>query len=163
MAIVSTDSMGCYHVRSTNGNTRVGGAKLLEGLVAFCLRQLKKMGTPLSDEIVCHLRVACEKAKIELSKQSNTQIIVSDEISIEISLDQYNKLISPFIDQTMTCVEYALKDADLEASDIDKIVLIGGVTYTPLIRSKLENVFKKPVSDSINPMEAGKYFIHLFI
>lgn len=134
----------------------MGGAKLLERLVLFCLRKLKGMELPCNDNILSRLRVACEKAKIELSTKPTAQITVSDQVAISISLEEYNELISSYIKQTMECVENALEDADFEKEEINKIILVGGVTYTPLIRTSLEEFFGKPLDVNINPMEAGK-------
>lgn len=63
----------------------------------------------------------------------------------------------PKVNQTIECVKLALKDADLEIDEINHVVLVGGGTYTPLIRTVLESFFGKAVNTDINPMEAGVY------
>lgn len=157
IAVVSINSNGMYHVRSTNGNTKLGGSKFVDALMEFCVRKLndKMYDTEFSKEEMSVLRTTCEKAKEELSIQSETEIIVSDQ-KIPISSGEYNEIIRPFVDQSIECVNMAIQDADLEIDDINEVVLVGGSTYTPMIRATLQMFFGKPVNTAICPMEAGK-------
>lgn len=157
IAILSIDSLGMYHVRSTNGNTLLGGATFVDRLMQFCIDKLKDMmiDTEFSKEELSLIRTACKRAKTELSMKEETEIVIS-ELKIPINVTEYNSIIAPYIDTTMACVKNALSDADLENDDITKIVLTGGGTYTPLVRSTLECFFKRSVCTDLNPMEAGK-------
>lgn len=168
VAIVSINSLGIYHVRSTNGNTRLGGAKLTDILMKFCLDKLKESVMPIDMDMdslsamgLSMLRNVCEEAKKELSKQNDAEITVFEE-KISISRGEYERLITPFVDKTIQCVINALEDADLESTEISKVILVGGGSYTPLGRTSLESLFKKSVNTDVNPMEAGiAHFIYL--
>lgn len=150
--------MGSYDVRSTNGNTRLGGAKFTDCLVKFVNSKLQDMmiDTNFGNKERSIVRKACDEAKEQLSNVEETEISVGEQ-KISITRTKYNSLIMPYIETTIKCVENALEDADLEKTDIHKIVLIGGSTYTPLVRSTIEQFFQKSVSTDINPMEAVAY------
>lgn len=152
-AVVSISSFGTYHVRSTNGNSRLGGGKFVDVLIRFCIEKLGQ--TAICNEDIVSIRTACENAKIELSTTNKTNINIGSE-TITINRDEYEALISPFIKKTMECVEMAIKDADLEKDDIHYIVLVGGGTFTPLVRQQLSIYFGKVPHFSVNPMEAGE-------
>lgn len=158
IAVVSINELGCYHVRATNGHTRLGASKFDECLMKFCIQKLTDMMIDINfkkDEL-CFIRLRCEEAKKNLSKINQVEIVLGGR-TITIDRDQYNQLIKGYVDSTMTCVANALDDADLEKHEIDEIILVGGGTYTPLIRSTLEDFFGKPVNTSVNPMEAGTF------
>lgn len=138
-----------YHVLATNGHTRLGGSTLVERLVSHC------NGNECIGKDLCSVRRACEEAKNKLSTEDETEIIFSGK-NVVLSREKYNEIIAPFIEKTMTCVKNALMDADLEIDEIDKIILVGGCTYTPLISDTLERFFGKKVNRDINPMEAGE-------
>lgn len=72
-----------------------------------------------------------------------------------ITRKEFDQIITPFINKTLECVAIALEDADMEDTDINHVILVGGGTYTPLIRTVLESNFGKVVTSDINPMEAG--------
>lgn len=145
-----------YHVRSTNGNTKIGGAKFVDRLINYCMGKLKDMmiETEFNNMELTTIRAACEVAKTQLSTQNATDIIISDQ-KIHITRDDYDRMIEPYIEKTMACVKNALHDGELEKDDINKIILVGGGTYTPLVRNTLESFFGKPVYKDVNPMEAG--------
>lgn len=146
-----------YHVRATNGNTRLGGAKFDDLLVKFCITKLNDMGlsTGFTKEEMSIIRSACEQGKKDLSTQENTEISISNE-KISISRNEFNQMIDSDIKLTMKYVQNALEDAELEKDEINKIILIGGATYTPLIQTTLHTFFGIPIHMDINPMEAGK-------
>lgn len=146
-----------YHVRATNGNTRLGGAKFDDILVKNCIVKLNDMGlsTEFTKDEMSIIRSACEQGKKDLSTQENTEICISNR-KIAISRNEYNQMIDSYIKLTMEYVQNALEDAELEKDEINKIVLIGGSTYTPLIHTTLHTFFGIPVQIDINPMEAGK-------
>lgn len=144
--------MGFFDVLATNGNTRLGGVQFNQRLVKFF--EQNDFSIDSSDvNVQAIIRKACEKARKDLSIEESTEIVVGDH-KVPITRSQYEQLISSYIDTTMQCVEYALKDADLEKKDIDKIVLVGGCTYTPLIRTSLQQFFEKECQTDVNPMES---------
>lgn len=152
--------MGIYHVRSTNGNTRLGGAKLVEILMRYCIEKLKENmqhTVEFNKEEMVIVRAACEKCKKELSTNNEVNIFFGENV-IKLTRHDYEQLITPFVEKTMECVKIALEESDLEIDEIHKIALVGGGSFTPLIRGKLESFFKKQVNTEINPMEAGNFF-----
>lgn len=153
IAVVSINPLGMYHVLATNGHTRLGGSTFVDRLVNHCIGNEHSLER--SDEDLCSIRRACEEGKKKLSTEHETEIIFSEK-KVALSREEYNKIIVPYIDKTMLCVTNALEDADLEKNEIDKIILVGGCTYTPLISDTLESFFGKKVNRDINPMEAGK-------
>lgn len=153
-----------YHVRATNGNTRLGGAKFSELLVNMYINKLQDMAINIefSNEELCIIRAECEKAKIALSHIAETEIILAG-IAIKIKRDEYEKVIEPYIQKTMICVTNALKDVNMDKAHINKIILVGGGSSTPLVKSTIERFFGKPVCTNVNPMEAGNFFRNLFV
>lgn len=152
-AIVSISPVGVYHVRSTNGHTQLGGAKLVDILMRFCLQKLAQ--DTISKDDLLSLRSSCENAKIQLSTSNEATVIIGND-AIVIKCDEYEALIEPFIEKTMGCVNRAIEDACLEKKNIGHIVLVGGGTYTPLVRRKMMEFFGKVPHTSVDPMEAGK-------
>lgn len=148
--------MGMYHVRSSNGNTRLGGAKFVDAMVEFCIEKLEKLSIDVNfnDTELSQIRVQCEKAKQELSSKNSAEIIIGNE-KISIKIEEFNELIKPYIYKTIESMEQAIDDADVEKDEIDKLILVGGGTYTPLVREMLADFFGRDVDTSINPMEAG--------
>lgn len=145
-----------YHVRSTNGNTRLGATKFVEELMNFCINKLTEMGisTEFTREQYSQIRVLCEEAKKDLTKRNVVDICIGEE-KIPVTIDEYNNMIEPYIKATMECVKMALKVADLDEDEINKVVLIGGGTFTPLVRTTLREFFGMEVNTEVNPMEAG--------
>lgn len=103
-----------------------------------------------------NLRIECENAKIELSTENKSTINIHGQ-AIIIERAEYERLIQPFVDRTMKCVENAIDDADLDKDEIHHIVLVGGGTFTPLIRQTLRSYFGQEPHTDVNPMEAGEY------
>ncbi|XP_031636874.1 heat shock 70 kDa protein-like [Contarinia nasturtii] len=157
-AIVSITPFGMHHVRSTNGNTRLGGAKFVDVLMRLCIKKLIEMigKMTIGIEQMVIIRAACEEAKIKLSTDEETIITIGDQ-KIPIKRTEYEQLIEPMVEKTMQCVKNAVDDADMEVEDINHIVLVGGGTYTPLIRKQLRSFFNKEGNTKINPMEAVAY------
>lgn len=154
-----------YDVRATNGDTRLGGSNFDMVIIDHCVNHLKNDAL----DIGCDdpfLRRACITAKIELSDMSSTKVIVdwigNDTESyhyVPISRDQFDSMIGDYIQQTMQCVQYALQDANMDKNEIDDILLVGGSSKIPLVGSTLKEFFGKPSNNSVNPLEAGKFFL----
>lgn len=99
------------------------------------------------------VRVACEAAIKQLSTVEKTEITIGDR-TITITRPEYELLIKPYVETTIKCISNALYDAEIDKDEIDKIVLVGGCSHTPLIQMRLEDFFGKAVFTGINPMEA---------
>ncbi len=149
-------------VISSHGNNHLGGddfdAVILELLLEH-LRDEYEIEEP-DQRVISRLRHAAEKAKIELSSQPFTTIeeeylLEKDgnpvHLRMELSRDRYEELITPFIDETIEAVHTALRDCGLVATAIDEVLLVGGSTRTPLVRSRLEQDLHQVAHGEIDP------------
>jgi molecular chaperone DnaK (HSP70) len=120
----------------------------------------KKLGTP--HEILIakqRLKEAAEKAKIELSESNRTRVtmpeILGTSLDEEITIDTYNRLITPLVDRTITKTRAVLKSAKLTADDIDRVILVGGSTRNKLVRSRIAEAIREPfISDRVDEVVA---------
>ena len=120
----------------------------------------KKLGIP--HEILVakqRLKEAAEKAKIELSQSNRTQITIPEILGIaldeEITIDTYNRLITPLVDRTIAKTRAVLKAAKLTPDDIDRVILVGGSTRNKLVRSRIAETIKEPfISDRVDEVVA---------
>jgi len=120
----------------------------------------KKIGTP--HEILIakqRLKEAAEKAKIELSESGRTRVtmpeILGTSLDEEITIDTYNRLITPLVDRTITKTRAVLKSAKLTADDIDRVILVGGSTRNKLVRSRIAEAIREPfISDRVDEVVA---------
>lgn len=120
----------------------------------------KKLGTP--HEILTakqRLKEAAERAKIELSESNRTRVsmpeILGTSLDEEITIDTYNKLITPLVDRTITKTYAVLQSAKLTADDIDRIILVGGSTRNKLVRSRIAEAIREPfISDRVDEVVA---------
>lgn len=156
---------GVFEVKSTNGDTFLGGedfdAKLVEYLADFFK---KEEGIDLTKDKLAlqRLKEAAEKAKIELSSAQTTEVnlpfITADQngpkhLVKTITRADLEKLVDPLIKRTMDPCKKALKDAGLEAKDIDEVVLVGGQTRMPKVRDAVKDFFGKEPHTGVNPDE----------
>ena len=156
---------GVFEVKSTNGDTFLGGEDFDNTIVEYLLSEFKKdSGIDLkSDKLALQrLKEAAEKAKIELSSAAQTEInlpfITADKtgpkhINLKMTRAKLEALVEDLIKRTMPPCETALKDAGLSASEIDEIVLVGGMTRMPKIIDEVKNFFGKEPNKSVNPDE----------
>ncbi len=156
---------GVFEVKSTNGDTFLGGEDFDNTIVEYLLSEFKKdNGIDLkSDKLALQrLKEAAEKAKIELSSAAQTEInlpfITADKtgpkhINLKMTRAKLEALVEDLIKRTMPPCQTALKDAGLSASDIDEIVLVGGMTRMPKIIEEVKNFFGKEPNKSVNPDE----------
>ncbi len=156
---------GVFEVKSTNGDTFLGGEDFDNTIVEYLLAEFKKdSGIDLkSDKLALQrLKEAAEKAKIELSSAAQTEInlpfITADKtgpkhINLKMTRAKLEALVEDLIKRTMPPCETALKDAGLSASEIDEIVLVGGMTRMPKIIEEVKNFFGKEPNKSVNPDE----------
>ena len=145
---------GIFEVLSTNGDTYLGGDDIDNSIVNYWLKQSGINQSELKDnkEFAQAIRLKAETAKIHLSVNNIfTSELNGDHLSITKST--LETLIQPMVDKTINCCINALKDAELNAEDIDVIVMVGGSTRVPLIKESISKFFGRPVNDSVNPDE----------
>jgi molecular chaperone DnaK len=156
---------GVFEVKSTNGDTFLGGEDFDNAIVEYLLSEFKKEnGIDLkSDKLALQrLKEASEKAKIELSSAAQTEInlpfITADKtgpkhINLKMTRAKLEALVEDLISRTIPPCKTALKDAGLSASEIDEIVLVGGMTRMPKVVEEVKNFFGKEPNKSVNPDE----------
>ncbi len=156
---------GVFEVKSTNGDTFLGGEDFDNTIVEYLLSEFKKEnGIDLkSDKLALQrLKEAAEKAKIELSSAAQTEInlpfITADKtgpkhINLKMTRAKLEALVEDLISRTIPPCQTALKDAGLSASEIDEIVLVGGMTRMPKVVEEVKNFFGKDPNKSVNPDE----------
>ena len=159
-------SNGVFEVKSTNGDTHLGGEDFDIILVRHLVQQFKKeSGIDLSSDrmAIQRIREAAEKAKIELSSSLQTDInlpfITADasgpkHINSKMTRSQLEGLVDPLISKTVDPVRKALKDANLQAKDIQDVILVGGMTRMPKVTESVKSIFGREPSKSVNPDEA---------
>jgi len=157
---------GVFEVKSTNGDTHLGGEDFDIHLVRHLVQQFKTdSGIDLSNDrmAIQRIREAAEKAKIELSSSQQTDInlpfITADSsgpkhINSKLSRSQLEKLVDPLITRTIEPVRKALKDANLQAKDIEEVILVGGMTRMPKVAESVKSIFGRDPAKSVNPDEA---------
>jgi len=156
---------GVFEVKSTNGDTFLGGEDFDNAIVDYLLSEFKKEnGIDLkSDKLALQrLKEAAEKAKIELSSATQTEInlpfITADKtgpkhINLKMTRAKLEALVEDLISRTIPPCKTALKDAGLSASEVDEIVLVGGMTRMPKVIEEVKNFFGKVPNKSVNPDE----------
>ncbi|KZZ89327.1 heat shock protein SSC1, mitochondrial precursor [Ascosphaera apis ARSEF 7405] len=157
---------GVFEVKSTNGDTHLGGEDFDISLVRKIVQQFKsESGIDLSGDrmAIQRIREAAEKAKIELSSTVQTEInlpfITADasgakHINIKFTRAELEKLVDPLITRTIEPVRKALKDANLSAKDIQEVILVGGMTRMPKVTQSVKSIFGRDPAKSVNPDEA---------
>ena len=157
---------GVFEVKSTNGDTHLGGDDIDAVLIDYIANEFKKSdGIDLrSDRMALQrLKEAAEKAKVELSSSTNTSVnlpfITADasgpkHLALDISRAQFEKLAGPIFDRTIEPCKKAMADAGVKAEDIDEVILVGGSTRSPYVQELVRKLFGKEVNKSVNPDEA---------
>ncbi len=156
---------GVFQVKSTSGNNHLGGDDFDKIVLEWIASEFKKEhGIDLLKDKQAYQRLkdAAEKAKIELSGTPTTQISLpfitqgNDgplHLEMDLSRSKFESLISELVDKTMGPLKQALRDAKLEPSNLDKILLVGGSTRVPLVQNKIKEFLKKDPTKNINPDE----------
>jgi molecular chaperone DnaK len=156
---------GVFEVKSTNGDTHLGGADFDNAIMLFLIEEFKKdQGIDLKDDkaAVQRLKEAAEKAKIELSSAQDTEInlpfITADasgpkHFTYNLTRSKLQALVQELINKTAGPCAAALKDAGLAASDINEIILVGGMTRMPAVQDKVKEIFGKEPLKGVNPDE----------
>lgn len=157
---------GVFEVKSTNGDTHLGGEDFDNLLVSHIVKAFKQeQGIDVSKDKMAlqRIREAAEKAKVELSSTLQTEInlpyISADasgprHINMKISRAQFEELCKPLMDRTIEPCKKAIKDAGVAPKDIDEIILVGGMSRIPKVQEIVRSIFGKDATKSVNPDEA---------
>jgi len=164
--IADVDGEKQFEVLATNGDTFLGGEDFDQLVIAYLIEEFKKeAGVDLSKDMLAlqRLKDAAEKAKIELSSATQTEInlpyITADasgpkHMAIKITRAKLESLVDDLVERTIAPCRTALKDAGLKVSDIDDVILVGGQTRMPKVQEKVKEFFGKEARKDINPDEA---------
>jgi molecular chaperone DnaK len=156
---------GVFEVKSTNGDTHLGGDDFDQRLIDWLVTEFKKdQGIDLSKDPMAlqRLKEAAEKAKMELSSTQSTDInlpfITADQsgpkhLNVSLSRAKFEQLVEDLIQRTIPPMQQALKDAGLSPEQIDEVILVGGSTRIPKIQEIVKSYFKKEANRSVNPDE----------
>ena len=156
---------GVFEVLSTNGDTHLGGDNFDEVLIDWMVSKFKEESSidVSSDSMATQrLREAAEKAKIELSSSSSTEINLPylsagadgpKHFVSKLSRSEFERMVEDLVKRTISPCRKAVKDADLKVEDIDEVILVGGSTRIPCIQEAVEKYFKKKPSKGVNPDE----------
>ena len=156
---------GVFEVKSTNGDTMLGGDDFDDILVKWIIDEFKSSDNyDLSDDSMAiqRLKEAAEKAKCELSSSKQTEInlpfIASDEsgpknLLLSLTRAKFEALVKDTVNRTIKPCETALKDAKLKKGEIDEVILVGGSTRIPLVQEIVKNIFGKDSNKGVNPDE----------
>lgn len=156
---------GVFEVRATNGDTHLGGADFDEVVVKHVLDSflkenpgIKKETLKENGEVMQRIREAAEKAKIALSHVTTTTIDIpfiyeNKHIHLTMKETELDDMTMHLINRTIGPVKKALKDAEVEPEDVDDLILVGGMTRMPKVRSVVKQLFGKGPNTSVNPDE----------
>ena len=156
---------GVFEVRSTSGDTQLGGTDMDNLLIEYICDEFKKdTGIDLRNDrmVMPRIREAAEKAKIELSTTYSTDLnlpfITADasgpkHLVMTLTRAKLESLVTPIVQRCRPSIERSLSDAKLTPSEIDKIILVGGPTRMPIVQKFAEDFMSKPAERGIDPME----------
>ena len=156
---------GTFQVKATNGDTFLGGDDFDNVVIQFLVAEFKKdQGIDLAEDRMAlqRLKEAAEKAKIELSSAQQTEInlpfITADQsgpkhMTIALTRAKLEQLVGHLVERSIGPVRDALSDAGIEPSDVDEVVLVGGMTRMPLVQQQVEQFFGKEPHKGVNPDE----------
>jgi molecular chaperone DnaK len=164
--IADVDGEKQFEVLSTNGDTFLGGEDFDMRVIEYLAAEFKKQsGIDLHNDPLAlqRLKEAGEKAKVELSSSSQTEVnlpyITADatgpkHLNVKLTRSKLESLVEELVLKSLEPCRQALKDADLTASDIDEVILVGGQTRMPLVQAKVTEFFGKEPRKDVNPDEA---------
>ncbi len=156
---------GVFEVKATNGDNHLGGDDVDDLLIEYIADDFKKQnGIDLREDSASlqRLKEAAEKAKIELSSKTTTNIsipfITADQngpkhVNLDLSREKFEILLKPILDKLVTPTKQALKDAKLDESKIDKVIFVGGSTRIPIVQKLVKDIVGKDGDKSVNPDE----------
>ena len=152
-------------VRATRGNNTLGGTDIDRKIVAWLEEKFEEEhGTDFGGDrvVIQRLRDAAERAKIELSSASTTEIhlpfLVADHngpkhLQASLTRSELESMIQPLVQETIEECKQALKDADIRVEELDEVILVGGSSRIPMVQAEVKKLFKKPLNKSFNPDE----------
>ncbi|MBX2907507.1 MAG: Fe-S protein assembly chaperone HscA [Taibaiella sp.] len=141
---------GIFEVLATNGDTYLGGDDMDSALAKHWQAQL---GIEAGDKTIMQLlRITAEEAKKYLSKHEKFEGTIGEK-NVSITVEEFNALIKPLVDRTITACENALRDAGLTKDKIDAVVMVGGSTRVPLVQHSVKEFFGKELYNELNPDE----------
>ena len=164
--IADVDGEKQFEVLSTNGDTFLGGEDFDQRIIEYIIAEFKKeSGVDLSKDVLAlqRLKEAAEKAKIELSSTQQTEInlpyITADasgpkHLNLKITRSKLEALVEELIERTIEPCRVAIKDAGVKVSDIDDVILVGGMTRMPKVQEKVKEFFGRDPRKDVNPDEA---------
>lgn len=164
ISILELDN-GVYEVKSTNGDTHLGGDDIDQVVIDWLADEFRKeQGIDLREDRMAlqRLKEAAEKAKCELSSTMETNInlpfITADQsgpkhLNINLSRSKLESLMRPLLERSIAPCEQAIRDAGFNPQEIDQVILVGGSTRIPLVQQIVKDVFKKEPNRSVNPDE----------
>lgn len=156
---------GVFEVKATNGDTHLGGEDFDNVVVNYVVDHFLKQNPSLEREAIINnrelmqrIKEASEDAKIRLSHVKETRIeipfaVENKHIDVTLKEEDLDNITMHLIKQTISPVKKALKDADIEVDEVDDVILVGGMTRMPKIRSIVEDIFNKKPNTSVNPDE----------
>jgi molecular chaperone DnaK len=156
---------GVFEVKSTDGDTHLGGDDFDNAIITWMVNEFKsEQNMDLSKDPMAlqRLKDAAEKAKIELSSSSQSEINLPYITAIDgvpqhfvktLTRAKFESMIAPHIDRTIACCKSALKNAKIKTDDIDEVILVGGSTRVPAVQEAVEKFFNKKANKSVNPDE----------
>ncbi|HWT50858.1 MAG TPA: molecular chaperone DnaK, partial [Caulobacter sp.] len=164
--IADVDGEMQFEVLSTNGDTFLGGEDFDQRIIDYIISEFKKdQGVDLTKDVLAlqRLKEAAEKAKIELSNQTQTDVnlpyITADasgpkHLNIKLTRAKLESLVEDLIERTIAPCGVAIKDAGVKVSDINDVILVGGMTRMPKVQDKVKEFFGKDPRKDVNPDEA---------
>lgn len=166
ISVLEIGSEGTFEVLATNWDTHLGGDDFDQKIFEYVMAEFQKeSGIDLRKDAMAVQRVrsASEKAKIELSSATQTDINepfiamndgVPSNLSITITRAKFEELIAPLVERSMESCRKVMKDAGLQTNQINEVILVGGSTRVPMIKAKVEQFFWKKPNESVHPDEA---------
>ena len=164
--IADVDGEKQFEVLSTNGDTFLGGEDFDQRIIDYIIEEFKKeSGVNLKQDVLAlqRLKEAAEKAKIELSSSSATDVnlpyITADatgpkHLNVKLTRAKFESLVEDLIERSIAPCRIAIKDAGISVSDIDDVILVGGQTRMPKVQEKVKEFFGKEPRKDVNPDEA---------
>jgi len=164
--IADVDGEKQFEVLSTNGDSFLGGEDFDQRIIEYVIAEFKKeQGVDLSKDVLAlqRLKEAAEKAKIELSSAQQTEInlpyITADasgpkHLNLKMTRAKLESLVEELISRTMDPCKIAIKDAGVKISEIDDVILVGGMTRMPKVQEKVKELFGREPRKDVNPDEA---------
>ncbi|OHT07813.1 Chaperone protein DnaK [Tritrichomonas foetus] len=165
ISILEISKDGIFEVKATNGDTFLGGEDFDQVIIDHIVKKFRETnGTDITGDMLAmqRIREAAEKAKCDLSGLLETEIYLPyiastpsgvQHLKMSLSRSDYEAMVRPLIDRTISPVSRCLKDAELKPSQINEVILVGGMTRTPAVVNRVKEFFKKDPYTGVNPDE----------